>query len=115
LNEAANIEAIRQFSRVGAQQKKGHPMRNDGEGAEGRRVEFLKHHPVTDDVFDVVGHHCRGRGEEIDPKVNVENEVKARCSGKLTREALVSGFNCLGCLDGVDVSGIVAESGQDSS
>jgi hypothetical protein len=32
-----------------------------------------------------------------------ENEVKARCLGKGERGALVSEFNCLRCLVGVDV------------
>jgi hypothetical protein len=34
-------------------------------------MKLLEHHPVTDDVLDVIGHHRRGRGEKIDPKIAV--------------------------------------------
>src|ERR1700689_1047003 len=46
-------------------------MRDHGEAAQLGRVEFLKHHPVTDDVFAVVGQH-RGRvADEEQAKVAV--------------------------------------------
>ena len=45
----------------------------------------------------------------------LESEVKARCLADGKREALVSGFNGLSCLDGVAVDGSVAHSEQGSS
>ena len=48
-------------------------------------------------------------------KSGLESEVKARCLAEGKRKALVSGFNCLCCLDGVDVDEIVAHSEQGSS
>ena len=29
-------------------------------------MEFLEHHPVADDVLDIVGHHRKHEGDELD-------------------------------------------------
>ena len=42
-----------------------HPVRDDREPCERRRVELLEHDPVADDVLDRVGHHQRRRAGEI--------------------------------------------------
>src|ERR1700734_1374762 len=65
-------------------------MRDDCERAQRRRTEFLEHHPVTDDVLDVVGHHRRGRGDEKNPIVDVGKQSEgARLAGGRARGANV--------------------------
>src|SRR3989441_2150395 len=60
LDELAAIEAIGQGARVDREEQEGHPVADDGEPRERRRVERLEDHPVADHVLDVVG----GRAEE---------------------------------------------------
>src|SRR5713101_2465436 len=60
LDELATIEAIGQGARVDREEQEGHPVADDGEPRERRRVERLEDHPVADHVLDVVG----GRAEE---------------------------------------------------
>jgi hypothetical protein len=34
-------------------------------------MEFLEHHPVADDVLDIVGHHRKHEGDELDAESRV--------------------------------------------
>jgi hypothetical protein len=34
-------------------------------------MEFLKHHPVADDVLDIVGHHRNRKGDELRAEARV--------------------------------------------
>ena len=44
-------------------------------------MKLLEYHPVADDVFNVVGHHRRGRAEEINPKIAVGEGRKGAMLG----------------------------------
>ena len=46
-------------------------MRNDREPGQRRGMEFLKHHPVADDVLDIVGHHRNRKGDELRAEARV--------------------------------------------
>ena len=57
LHETARIESVGECTSKRREQKKRQPMREHGEAAERRGLEFLERDPVGDDVFDAVGHH----------------------------------------------------------
>ena len=71
LNQTTGVESVGQRPRVAGEEQKGNPMRDDGESAERGGVKFLIYHPITDDMLDVVGHHCRGRADEVNPEVRI--------------------------------------------
>jgi hypothetical protein len=82
LNEAPDIEAICQSARQPAQKEIRHPMRDHCKGAQGRRVKFLKHHKVADDVLDVVGHHRCGGGKEEHSEVGIAERSEGAVPGR---------------------------------
>ena len=65
LNDATRIEAIGKRADGHGKHQKRQPMRHHRETRQGWRMEFLKHHPVADDVLDVVRHHRQDVGEEL--------------------------------------------------
>src|SRR3546814_10362311 len=64
------------------------PVRNDGESAERRRVEFLEDDPVTDHMLDAVGHHHQRRQHEI----RAIAAVSQRDEGDVGRSSLGHGI-----------------------
>jgi len=79
LDDPARVEPIRERAGGHREQQERQPMRHDGEARQGGRVEFLEHHPVTDDVLDVVRHHGENKGDEL----GAEARVAHRCKGPL--------------------------------
>ena len=44
-------------------------------------MKLLEHHPVADDVLDVVAHHRRGREEKVKPEIGVRERGKSAVPG----------------------------------
>src|SRR6266508_2647784 len=80
LDELAAIEAIGQGARVDREEQEGHPVADDGEPRERRRVERLEDHPVADHVLDVVGGRAQQYQDEVATVVTVVKrpELRAR-------------------------------------
>ena len=57
LDDAARIEPVGERAGRDREQQERQPVRHHREARQRRRMEFLKHHPVADDVLDIVGHH----------------------------------------------------------
>jgi hypothetical protein len=95
LNQAADIEAIRQPPLNPANSRNGTQCDMTAKAAQRRRMKLLEHHPVADDVLDVVGHHRRGGGEEKDPKITVGKRGKCARLGGAGAGARLSGFNSM--------------------
>ena len=57
LDEPAAVVAVGQRAGVDREEQERHPVADHREPGERGRVELLEHHPVADDVLDVVGHH----------------------------------------------------------
>jgi hypothetical protein len=66
LDDAPRIETVGERAGGDREQQKWQPVRDDRESGERRRMEFLEHHPVADDVLDIVGHHRKHEGDELD-------------------------------------------------
>ena len=49
------------------EKQKRQPVRDHRETAQRRGMELLEHHPVADDVLDVVRHHGQHVGDELRP------------------------------------------------
>ena len=60
-------------------------MRNHRKAAQGRRVEFLEHHPVADHVLDIVGHHREHVGGELRAKAGMSHGGKRTHFGRRGR------------------------------
>ena len=65
LDEAARIETVGQRAGSDREQQERQPVGHHGETGQGGGLEFLEHHPVADDVLDIVGHHRQGVGDEL--------------------------------------------------
>src|SRR5690606_23880560 len=52
---------------IHGERQERHPVRDDGEAAQRRRLELLEDDPVADDVLDAVGHHRAGEAQEESP------------------------------------------------
>ena len=65
MDDAARIEAVGERAGMQREQQERQPVRDHRVAAEGRRVEFLEHHPPADHVLDRVGHHREHRADEI--------------------------------------------------
>jgi hypothetical protein len=79
LDDPARIEAVRECTGGDRKQQERQPVRYDGEPAQGRRVKFLKYHPVADHVLDIVRHH----GDHISDELGAEARVAHRRKGPL--------------------------------
>ena len=88
LHQAPAIVAIRKRPRSHAKQEHWEPVRNHGVAAQGRRVEFLKHHPIADHVLNAVSHHRHRRSEEINQKTAIAH------GGKRARRNIGGGGAC---------------------
>src|SRR5262249_8785579 len=65
LDEPAAVEAVGEGARVDGEYEERHPVADDGEAAEGRRVERLEDDPVAGDVLDALGRHADERQQEV--------------------------------------------------
>src|SRR2546428_9797631 len=80
LDELATIEAIGQSARVDREEQERHPVADDGEPRDRRRVERLEDPPVADHVLDVVGGRAEQYQDEVATVVTVVKrpELRAR-------------------------------------
>ncbi len=65
LDELAAVVPVREGARVHGEEQIRRPVADDGEPAEGRRVEGLEDDPVADHVLDALGRHADERPEEV--------------------------------------------------
>src|SRR5450631_1515344 len=58
-------------------------------------MKLLEHHKVADDVFNVVGHHCRGGGNKKHTEISILKRNEGALSGwrRMGRRGI--GFQCL--------------------
>ena len=69
LDQLAAVVAVGEGARPHREEQERHPVADDGEAGERRRVELLEDHPVADDVLDVVRGHREHAEEEVPPIV----------------------------------------------
>jgi len=83
LDQLAAVVAVGQGAGVEREEQERHPVADDGEAAERRRVEGLEHDPVADDVLDVVRRHRHEAEREVAPVVGGVQGREARegCHG----------------------------------
>ena len=80
LDQLAAVVAVGQRARVDREEQERHPVADDGEAAERRRVERLEDDPVADDVLDVVGRHRHQAEREVAPVVAGVQRREARAA-----------------------------------
>jgi hypothetical protein len=85
LDDAARIEAVAERPGDDRKQEERQPVRNDREPAQRRGMEFLKHHPVADDVLDIVGHHRNHKADELRAKARVAHRSERLLRGRWRR------------------------------
>src|SRR5262245_44192780 len=80
LDELSAIEAVGQPARVHREQQERHPVADDGESRQHRRMKRLEDDPVADDVLDVVGGGAQEHEGEVPAVVAVVErpELRAR-------------------------------------
>jgi hypothetical protein len=89
LDDPARIETVGQRASGHGEQQERQPVRDDGEPRERRRMEFLKHHPVADDVLDIVGHHRKHEGDELGAKPRVAHRRERAFRGRRLRSGVL--------------------------
>src|SRR5580704_3205867 len=72
-------------------------MGYDREGTERRRMKFLENHPIRNHMLDVVGHHRRAAGEEVDPKIGIREGSEGDSLGRLRGRGVDLRFQVLQC------------------
>ena len=75
LDQFAAVVAIGERAGVQRKQQERHPVTDHGKPGQRRRVERLEHHPVADDVLDVVGRHRH----ESDGEISTVGRNAKRC------------------------------------
>ncbi len=65
LDDAAGVEPIGERAGRDRKGEERQPVRNHGETRQRRGFEFAEHHPIADDVLDVVRHHRQHIGDEL--------------------------------------------------
>ena len=81
LDQLAAVEAIGQRARVHREDQVGHPVAEDGEAAEGRRVERLEDDPVAAHVLDALGRQADERQEKVAAVVAMVQRSELRGRG----------------------------------
>jgi len=81
LDQAARVEAVRERAGGDREQQERQPVRHDGKAGQGRRMKFLVHHPVADDVLDIVRHHREHKGRELGTEARVAHRRKGSLGG----------------------------------
>ena len=71
LNDLAAIIVVSDGAEENRKKQKRRPMDQYGKTGEHRRMEFLVQEPITNDVFDVIGHHREHRRDEINAEIPV--------------------------------------------
>ena len=84
LNQLPAVVAVGERAGVQREQQERQPVADDGESGERRRTKRLEHHPVADDVLDVVRRH----------REQVEGEIRA-IGGGMERGEPARGRACL--------------------
>src|SRR2546422_3504491 len=78
LNEAAAVEPVGEGAGVHGEDQVRHPVADDGEAGERRRVERLEDDPVAGDVLDALGGHADERQQEVVAVVAVVERAELR-------------------------------------
>ena len=95
LDEPAAVVPIGERARVQREQQKRHPVADDREPGERRRVERLEDDPVANDMLDVVGHHREEADHEVSTVGGNPERGEPRRRGTSGSERLDRRFHAL--------------------
>ncbi|MET4603496.1 hypothetical protein ABIB90_002974 [Bradyrhizobium sp. JR4.1] len=67
LNDAARIDPVGEPANRDREQQERQPVRQHRKARQRRRMEFLEHHPITDHMLNIIGHHRQHVSDELEP------------------------------------------------